>query len=419
MAVITGTPGNDDLDGTGESDVFRLQHGGVDMSDGSGGDDVFKVGAALTNADTIIGGAGYDTIVLDGDYSPVSIGSLILFDNTIEGIERLRFATGNTYSVTTHDDSVAAGERLDVDGSALILGEELTFIGSSETDGRFRFMDGGCNDTLIGGAQDDVFLLKKAGGSDTAVGMSGDDRFYMGATLDATDHIDGARDFDTVYLDGDYSGGNGLVCTLGTIARIDLMVLAAGHSYDITTIDASVTSRMTVDASALDSSESLHFDASLERKAELTVFGGGGADTVTTGRGDDLLVSGLGADVLTSGKGADTYEYVGASESSSTTHDTLIGFDADADRFDTSIAVTSVGTNSGSASLATFDADLNVAIADALLNEAAVITITGGDLSGRAFLVLDVNDDEAYSAGDDLVFDITGYTGTVDAADFI
>ena len=84
-----------------------------------------------------------------------------------------------------------------------------------------------------------------------------------------------------------------------------------------------------------------------------------------------------------------------------------------------SIGVMARIRKTGSASLATFDADLNVAIGDALLNEAAVITITGGDLSGRVFLVIDVNDDEAYSAGDDLVFDITGYTGTVEAADFV
>lgn len=427
MAVITGTAGNDDLDGTADRDVFHLEDGGDDRAVGAGEDDNFIMGGAFTGADTLIGGRGGDALILRGDYSPASIGSLILQETTLVSIETIRFRPGFDYSLTMNDANVAPGMTMTVDARGLGVGDELTFIGSSEKDGRFRFLDGAGDDTLIGGTGFDYYFFN-GGGSDTAVGMGGNDFFFMYDTMDASDHIDGVNGTDHIMLVGDYTGANALVCGLGTISRVEVITLYGGSSYDITIIDASVNGHMEVRGDYLGAGDSLVFDGALERKAELTLTGGDGSDTLVSGRGDDVLTGGDGDDILTAGKGTDTltggggadlFRYASSGQSTSITFDTVVGLDAERDKFDTPVSVTSVGANSGSASLATFDADLNVAIADALLNEAAVISITGGDLSGRVLLVIDVNDDEAYSAGDDLVFDITGYTGTVDAGDFI
>lgn len=427
MAVFTGTAGNDILHGTDDRDVFQLGDGGDDKAVGANGDDDFVMGGAFTGADTLNGRRGDDALFLRGDYSPASIGSVIMQETTLVDIETIRFRPGFDYSLTMHDANVTPGMTMTIDAGRLGVGDDLTFIGSSETDGRFQFFDGAGDDTLIGGTGFDYYFFN-GGGSDTAVGMGGFDFFFMYDTMDASDHIDGVNGTDHLMLAGDYTGANALVCGLGTISRVEVITLYGGYSYDITIIDASVSSHMEVRADYLGAGDSLRFDGSLERKAELTLTGGDGSDTLISGRGDDVLTGGHGDDILTAGKGADTltggggadlFNYASSGQSTSITFDTVVKLDADEDKFDTPVAVVSVGANSGSASIATFDADLNVAFADALLNEAAVITITGGDLSGRAFLVLDVNDDEAYSAGDDLVFDITGYTGTVDAADFI
>jgi hypothetical protein len=69
---------------------------------------------------------------------------------------------------------------------------------------------------------------------------------------------------------------------------------------------------------------------------------------------------------------------------------------------------------------ATFDSNLGGAGDDALPgHQAWVVHASGGDLIGHDFLVVDVNGNAQYNAGTDYVIDITGYTGTITAGDFI
>ena len=115
--------------------------------------------------------------------------------------------------------------------------------------------------------------------------------------------------------------------------------------------------------------------------------------------------------------GTDTLVYAAGSDSTSTGYDTIIGFNADADKFDITVAVTDVTSDSGTISSATFDTDMGNAINDGV--GATVMTATGGDLGGEVFLVVDMNANNSYDAGTDLVVDITGYSGTIDTGDFI
>ena len=52
-------------------------------------------------------------------------------------------------------------------------------------------------------------------------------------------------------------------------------------------------------------------------------------------------------------------------------------------------------------------------------SNAYLVTATGGDLAGHVYLVVLDSSNAAYDPGTDLVFDITGYSGTLDTGDFI
>jgi hypothetical protein len=84
MAYFIGTAGDDDFTGTAATDSFDLTQGGDDMARGGNYWDYFYLGGALTAADRINGGAGYDTLTLDGDYS----GGLVLGTYTVTNMER-------------------------------------------------------------------------------------------------------------------------------------------------------------------------------------------------------------------------------------------------------------------------------------------------------------------------------------------
>jgi hypothetical protein len=72
---------------------------------------------------------------------------------------------------------------------------------------------------------------------------------------------------------------------------------------------------------------------------------------------------------------------------------------------------------------ASFDADLAAAIGAGQLGSHHAVLFTADSsstgLDGHTFLVVDVNGTAGYQAGQDLVIDVTGYTGTLSAGEFI
>src|SRR5438128_874684 len=120
------------------------------------------------------------------------------------------------------------------------------------------------DDTLSGTPGADTFNISQ-GGSDTVTGDAGNDNFILGDALDASDRIEmgaaltagdsieGGAGNDRLLLDGDYSGAGAVVLAATTLLNVEYMAVSAGHAYDITSDDATVTAggRLIVDGSFL------------------------------------------------------------------------------------------------------------------------------------------------------------------------
>lgn len=160
------------------------------------------------------------------------------------------------------------------------------------------------DDSFIGTADRDEFHLL-AGGSDTALGGAGSDLFYMGMSLDGSDHIDGGDDFDLLYLGGD--GVDTVEFTATTMTGIEQIELAATGSFVFSGLtDANVGAQLNVNGNQSDGDISI--DASAVETGRLYVYTGDGDDLFRGGGGDDAVSAGQGDDSLYGGDGADSLD---------------------------------------------------------------------------------------------------------------
>ncbi|HXL98473.1 MAG TPA: hypothetical protein VN932_00980, partial [Rhizomicrobium sp.] len=313
--AITGGAGNDVISTGSGGDTIDISFGGNDIVHAGDDDDIIIAGGALTGADRIDGGAGNDTLTLNGDYS----AGVTFKATTMVNVETLQLAAGDSYKFTTNDATVAAGQTLTVDGSALATGQNLSFNGAHETDGAFVITSGAGNDTLTGGAGDDTIsagagndTINGGGGVDVLSGGDGNDKFNLGANFNAADQIDGGTGTDTVILSGDYSAG--VVFGAATMINVETLQLLAGHSYALTLNDATVAAgaTLTLNASALHATDSVSFDGSAETDGRFVLNGGLGNDVLKGGAGADVITGGAGNDTIDGGGGIDMVSYASA-----------------------------------------------------------------------------------------------------------
>jgi Ca2+-binding RTX toxin-like protein len=299
---------NDTFFGGAQSDTIGIGFGGADTVHAGGGDDIIGGEAAFNNADVVDGGAGYDVLYLRGDYS----AGLAIAASALTNVEMIGMSLDFAYKLSVADGVVAAGQNLYVDGEGITGTGSITFNGSAETDGTFSFRDGVGNDTLIGGANKDVFY-GIGGGSDVFVGLDGDDTFAMYGNLDATDMIFGEAGNDWVSLDGDYSSG--VVFDSATIVSIETLSVTAGHNYKIKTDDGNVDAgqQLYVSAGGLGAANYIIFDGSAETDGSCQFGGGAGNDQFTGGTGNDYFDAGFGGnDKFYGGGGDDSVSFFGA-----------------------------------------------------------------------------------------------------------
>jgi len=380
---------------------ITAESGGHATVTGGAGDDTFAFGASLKANDTVNGSTGTDTVTLNGNYS----AGLTFGATTMTNVEKLTLVTGHSYKLTTNNATVASGQTLTVNGSALGASNVLTFNGAAETNGNFVITGGAGNDVITGGAGSDT--INSGSGNDTVNAGAGNDTINLVGSLTAADKIDGGAGTDTVVLNGNYAAGVTFSAT--TIVNAEKLTLAAGHSYTLTTNNATVASgqTLTINGSALSASNVLTFNGAAETNGHFVITGG------------------LGADKLTGGALSDTFTYTSAAQSTSTHYDTITGFKFGTDVFDTPGAVgTITGINtkvtSGALSTATFDANLTSAISSSHLgtHHAVLFTPTSGTLAGVTFLIVDLNGVAGYQSGHDLVIRMNGATGTLAAGGF-
>jgi VCBS repeat-containing protein len=307
--TLQGTAGNDTYNGGVGDDIFKMQDGGTDNVSGGAGNDTFYFGAALTAADVINGGTQTDALVLGGDYTGGN--ALVLSASSLTSVEQINLHGGFSYNITTNDANVGAGATLTVNAVQLGAGDTITFDGSAETDGRFLFKGGDGTNNFTGGSGNDVFDLT-FGGTDTVHGGGGNDVFNLDGQLTAADSIDGGTGVDTLSLFGEYDN---LVLGATTITNVEIIRLAPGTNYNITTNDATVAAGQTlkIDAGALTASDHLTFDGSAETDGAFAIQAGAGNDTLTGGAlGDTFNLAAGGNDTVHGGGGNDTFSFHGA-----------------------------------------------------------------------------------------------------------
>jgi hypothetical protein len=306
--------------GTDGDDIFDLRKtGDVDVS-GLGGNDGFIFGGSFTAADRVDGGPGNDQVSIRAFYD------LTFGPRSLVNIETLLVLPGFDYNLTSVDANVAAGQRLQIFGTTLGVGDNLTFNGSAETDGYFVIYGGGGIDTLTGGSQNDGF-------------------YFGPGNFSQTDTVHGgAGNNDQLGLDGHYSMTLG-----GNFDGIETLVLYRGpgndlNKFNLVTNDAAVAAgqRFTIFGSTLGTD--LVFNGSAETDGSFRFLAGVGNDTLTGGKGDDIFFGGRGGDTMNGGGGNDVFIYNSTAESTAASFDKILSFGS-GDRIDLS----GIDANSGTA----------------------------------------------------------------------
>lgn len=182
------------FNGTAETNATYLLFGGFGAADLRGGQrsDGFYFGPdRFTVAARIDGTSGADDqLGLRGNYRTL----LDFGSETIRNVDTIAllsgydsrfgaYASDSGYNLRTHDDNVAAGQLLTVNGGGLTGSEQLQFDGSRETDGFLRLVGGGANDVLIGGAGNDT--LFGGGGADALTGGAGNNTYVYVSVYDS------------------------------------------------------------------------------------------------------------------------------------------------------------------------------------------------------------------------------------------
>jgi Ca2+-binding RTX toxin-like protein len=410
---FTGTADDDAFGGTGGNDDFFMVQGGADTVLGREGDDEFFFGDSFEAPDAIFGGRGIDILHLDGGSYAAGFA---LGKSMLQGVERITLTEGD-YDLVTDNDLIGEGETLEFIGDTIDRDHHLLFDGSAETDGSFTVYGGYGDDILIGGAGNDQLYgsqpfngLDQHGGKDRLFGGGGDDAVRFGADFDSGDSAEGGLGYDVIGIDAHLQGRIYVGEGVSGFEIFHVQGAHEAHTYDVTVYDTLVASGgvLVVDALSMDSpDDGLVFRGRRELDGAFDFIGGMGADTFIGGQGDDVLEGWLGSDTLMGQGGADTFHYEFAQHSTGAGFDTIVKFDAQADGFTVAREITGVDATVrvGALSLATFDADLARAIgpAEMAARHAVLFRPDGGEFAGGVFLVIDLNGNDGYQAGGDLV----------------
>ena len=262
--------------------------------------EVAQVDGAAANVGTpiVLDSGALLTVRADGtyDYDPNGV-----FDYLISVAKGLATGAVNTSATDTFTYTLDGGDTATV---------TITIEGV-DGPGDELWGNGGAND--IGDLDDDDVFRLDQGGDDFVNGFAGDDFFYFGAAFTGADRVDGGANGeggDTVVLDGDYFTVP-LVLTASSLLNVERIIVRAGFTYDIKTVDENMAAgeALIVNAALLGPLDALLFDGSAESDGRYLLIGGHGNDDLTGGGADDTLIGGAGANSLDGGGGNDVVDY--------------------------------------------------------------------------------------------------------------
>ncbi|MGI9210989.1 MAG: beta strand repeat-containing protein, partial [Methylococcaceae bacterium] len=253
--TIIGGSGADSIDGGAGNDTLVLGVGN-DWVQGGDGDDriIFGSGTGsandgyLTNDDTVIGGSGTDTLVIQST-GTAGFGDVNFLNTT--GMEVLELSSGSGTVTLGYFAENKAGITKVVLGDAT---SAYTVLADAYSSSLTYDLNANTGDvSLKGGLGSDVFVVHGSG------------------ILNASDTLVGGNGTDTLRLDntnGSNSSGQAVVATVSSgisgIEKIDVLDNATGTAGTVNlTIDSgySTTGTLLIDASTLDSGETFTLTA--------------------------------------------------------------------------------------------------------------------------------------------------------------
>jgi len=350
---------------------------------GGAGDDTLIIGykglAAATTveleaADVFTGNGGNDTIVLDtqadGSTGGAGAHTVTIDFDAVTGVEKLEVKDAD--GATTAADLVTVNLAASVTTANVPAAFEVD--GSVKTDADDDLIFNYTNATTADNSVlTTVFTLTGGAGDDTLFGAAGADIITSGSGADVlhgfgqSDIIDGGAGADLI------DGGDETALT-GVGDN-----LSGGSGAD-------------------------------------TVNGGAGDDTISGGDGADIITGGTGADIITGGSGADVFEIDTWAESGGTNIDTITDFTTGSDVIKITVSaaqvVAALGTATGSfnvsdlGDVSTF-AEVEAILTDTVMGQAVYVTDTNQ-------LVIDANGDANINASDFRI-NLTGTTAYDDA----
>jgi Ca2+-binding RTX toxin-like protein len=399
---------NDILIGLGSNDSLS---GGVgnDTMYGGAGNDVLESHGDNIGIDSLSGGAGDDAY---GVYNSATI----IVENVGEGIDTVW--TQVNYTLADNVENmylVGAVTGTGNDGGNAMMGygsEKHTINGVAGNDSLY----GGIGiDVLNGGADDDY--LKGGLGADSLNGESGDD------VLDGSD--------DGISIDT-FAGGDG-DDTYGIYNSATIIVENAGEGNDTVwtqvnyTLSANIENMYLVGAITGNGNAGSNLIMGYG-SANHTINGMDGNDSLYGEAGNDTIDGGNGGDNLNGGSGADVFAFR-FGQSSNTVTDRILDFTIGTDKIDlfTPAGVAAprpailsranddnTATSLLSLALATYtDADGATAGNQAMGNGNAAIVVS--TVAGIAGTYLIVDDGTAGFSSNDLMVNITGFSGILPA----
>lgn len=286
--LVHGNGGNDSIKISSLDAAFNAT---IELQ-GDAGNDTLDV-SALSRATKLVGGLGNDglkggtandtLIGNDGNDSLTGGTGTDLVIETLAGIVTL---SGSALKATTGNDSLSGIEQVSLNGGS--AADKFDANAAPATMSVTLTGNGG-NDTLIGGAAND--LLSGGDNDDSLVGNAGNDTLNGGndnddlnggvgtdslAGGDGTDRVIESGNFNFTLVDASLSSGNGV----DVLDSIDSALLTGGNGNN--TLDSSAFTR-----------------------GPVTLFGGGGNDTLNGTNSGDVLNGEAGDDSLTGNDGDD------------------------------------------------------------------------------------------------------------------